>query len=107
MSQDLPKLPVKDEFDIANEIFKNTPEQKPDIHTVEVPAMPELNPVITWGELFWSTVNCYTRRYIQDTVTGKVVSTKIQLWLGIAIGVVGLALVEFIVYEILHVTRIV
>lgn len=97
---DIEKLPVKGPGDVIPEI----PYVKPDIHTVDVPNAPDIfaGVNITWGELFWSSLNSYARRYVVDTVSGKVVSSKILFWVGCAVGVVGILLIEFLVWQMMR-----
>lgn len=95
----LPKLPVKDVYDIANDLFKKS-EQPQDIHTVDVPDVPELVPIITWPELLAAYINTRMRNYVTDTVTGQIVTVSTRFWLGVVCTVVVETILVFLLWKI-------
>jgi hypothetical protein len=90
------KLPVKGPSDLvqSGEAFINS-EQPPILNRVDVPDLPEVVPVITWGEVIPAAINAYLRNYIVDSVTGQIIVTKTRFWIGFACGFLAGGLIGF------------
>ena len=93
---DLPKLPVKGPRDVLPDL----PEVKPDIHTVDVPDIPERFPTISGWELFLASANCAMRQYVVHSVSGQIVGSTFQFWGGYASGVVSVLLLAFLAWKV-------
>jgi hypothetical protein len=95
------KLPVKGPSDLvqSGEAFINS-EQPPILNRVDVPDLPEVVPVITWGELLRASVNVYLRNYVVDNLTGQTVTVSTRYWFGFASGVVSVVLLGFTLWKL-------
>jgi hypothetical protein len=75
-------------------------EQPPILNRVDVPDLPEVVPVITWGELLRASVNVYLRNYVVDNLTGQTVTVSTRYWFGFASGVVSVVLLGFTLWKL-------
>ena len=96
VSQDLPKLTVRTVKDLVEPAKPETLHAKP----VEVTAIPEVYPVISGWELILSSFNCAMRQYVTQSVTGRIIGSKLQFWMGVVSTVVVEAVIVFLLWKL-------